>query len=58
MSTKFLAKLIRLWMLLTVLCLALSGRASVDLLNALVTEPGLMFVAGVLLTYAGFKARD
>ncbi len=53
MSTKLLAKLMGLWMLLTVLSLAISGRASLDILNALFTEPGLMFIAGVFTMLFG-----
>ncbi len=53
MSTKFLAKLVGLWVLLIVLSLAMSGRASVDILNALFTEPGLMFVAGIFTMLVG-----
>ena len=53
MTTKFLAKLMGLWMLLTVLSLAVSGRASLHILNALFTEPGLMFIAGVFTMLFG-----
>lgn len=53
MNTSLLSRLLGLWMLLTVLSLAVSRRATLEIFNALFTEPGLMFVAGAFMMLVG-----
>ena len=53
MVTKFIAKLLGLWMVLTMLGMAADKPGTVDAMNAFFANPGLMWVTGVFTLLLG-----
>lgn len=53
MLTKFLAKVMGLWIVITVLSLMINREATIATLNALFADPALMFVTGVFTLLIG-----
>jgi hypothetical protein len=53
MVTKFIAKLLGLWMVLTMLGMAADKTGTVEALNGFFNDPGLMWVTGVFTMLVG-----
>src|ERR1700727_3014667 len=53
MSTRFLAKLLGLWLVLVAIGILANRQSTLDALNALFTQPALMWITGVFTLLLG-----
>jgi hypothetical protein len=54
MLTKFLAKLMGLWIVLTVLGIVVNSGAMIAAIDALFADPALMLISGIFTLVIGF----